>query len=66
MLEIREDSETVVDWVSGHSKLKTKECTVARAQNLLREWWSRGLDLRHRVPDWAINIFLEHNKEADS
>ena len=26
----------------------------------------RGLHLRHHVADWAIHIFREHNKEADS
>ena len=66
MLEIRGDSRMVVDWVDGHSKLKTKESTIAGVQNFLRDWWGRGWDLRHRVAEWAIHIFREHNKEADS
>ena len=66
MLEIRRDSETVVDWVNGHSKLKTKQSTIASGQNLLGKWWARGLDLRHRVAQWATHIFREHKKEADS
>ena len=36
MLEVRGDSRTIVDWVSGHAKLKTKESIVASVQNLLR------------------------------
>ena len=35
-LEIRGDSKTIVDWVNSHAKLKTKESTIASAQNLLR------------------------------
>ena len=54
----------VVDWVNGPTKLKTKESAIANAQNLLREWWGRGLDLQHRVAE--IHIFRERNKEADS
>ena len=42
MLEIRGDSNTIVDWVNSHAQLKTKESTVAIFQNLLREWWGRG------------------------
>ena len=64
ILEIRGDSKTIV--VKGHSKLKTKERTIASLQNLQREWWGRGMDLRQRVADWAVHIFPEHNKEADS
>ena len=35
-LEIRGDSKTIVGWVNSHAKLKTKESTIASAQNLLR------------------------------
>ena len=35
-LEIRGDSKTIVDCVNSHAKLKTKESTIASAQNLLR------------------------------
>ena len=52
--------------VTGHAKLKTRESTIAIVQNLLREWLRRGVDLRQRVADWAIHMFREHNKEADS
>ena len=44
VLEIRGDGQTNVDWVSVHVKLKTWESTVATAQNLLQEWWRRGVD----------------------
>ena len=66
ILEVRCDSKTIVDWVSGHSKTKTKDSTIASAQNLLREWWDRGVDSGQRVADWAIHIFREPSKEADS
>ena len=33
-----EDSKATVDRVNACSKLKTKEGTIASAQNLLREW----------------------------
>ena len=66
ILEIRGDSKTMVDWVNGHAKLKMKESTIATAQNLLRELWSREVGSRQRVTDWAVHIFREHNKEADS
>ena len=64
-LEIKGDCETIVDWVNGHAKLKARESTVAIAQDLLRDWWGRGVDLRPRIADWATHIFREHNKEAD-
>ena len=34
MLEIRSDSKTVVDCINGHSKLKTKESTIASYDNV--------------------------------
>ena len=40
-LGIGGDCKTIVDWVNGHAKLKTRESTVANTQNLLREWWGR-------------------------
>ena len=52
------------NWVNGYAKLKTWKSTIATAQNLLREWWGCGVDLRRRVADWAVHIFREH-KEAD-
>ena len=64
-LEIRGDSKTVVDWVNGHAKVKSLESTITTAQNLLWRWWSRGVDLRRRVADWAVLIFREQNKDAD-
>ena len=66
MLEVRRDSKTIVDWVNGHSKLKTKESTIASVQNILRDWWGRGAAFRQRVADWAIHIFFQHHKEANS
>ena len=57
MLEITGDSKTVVDWVNGHAKLKSPESIVATAQNLLWKWWSRGVALRRRVADRAVDIF---------
>ena len=64
-LEIKGECKTIVDWVIGHARLKTRESTVATTQNLLREWWGRGVDLRQRIADWATHIFRKHNKEAD-
>ena len=66
MLEIRSDSKTTVDWVNGHAKLKTWASIIATAQNLLRKWCCRGVDLRRRVADRAVHIFREHNREADT
>ena len=43
--DIMRDSKTIVDWVNGHAKLKNEGEYVA-TQNLLREWWGRGVDLR--------------------
>ena len=47
-LEIKGDCKTIVDWVNGHAKMKTKVAIVAATQNLLREWWGRGIRLRKR------------------
>ena len=64
-LEIRGDCKTIVDWINGHAKLKTRECTVEKTQNTLPGWWGRGVHLRQRTADWATHVFREHNKEAD-
>ena len=64
-LKIKGDCETIVNWVNGHAKVQTRESTVATTQNLPREWWSRGVDLRQWIADWATHIFREHNAEAD-
>ena len=61
MLNIRVDSKTVVEWVNGHAKWKTPESTVAAAQNLMWKWWSRGVDLRRRVAEWAVHIIRDHD-----
>ena len=45
--------------------MKTRVSTVEKAQNLLREWWCRGMRLRQRTTDWVTHTFREHNKEAD-
>ena len=50
-LEIKGGSKSMVDWVNGHAKLKTRERTAATTQNLLREWWCRGVDQRQRTVD---------------
>ena len=64
-LEIKGDCETIVDWVNGHAKMKTRVRTVEAIQNLLRKWWGRGIRLRHRTVEWVTHTFREHNKEAD-
>ena len=64
-LEIKLDCGTVVDWVNGHAKMKTRGSTVEATQNLLREWWGRGIRLRQRTTEWVTHTFREHNKEAD-
>ena len=38
---------------------------TVEAQNLLREWWGRGMRLRQRIADCVTHTFREHNKEAD-
>ena len=64
-LEIRGDCRTIVDWINGHAKLKTRECTVANAQNRLRDWWGGGVHIRQRTAELATDIFREHTKQAD-
>ena len=64
-LEIRGDNKTIVDWVNGHVKMKTRMGRVEKAQKLFREWWGRGLSVWQRTIDCATHTFREHNKEAD-
>ena len=64
-LEIKGDCKTIVDWINGHATLKTRERTVAKTQNHLRDWWGRGVHLRYSTAEWSTHIFREHNKEAD-
>ena len=63
--EIKGECKTIVDWVNGHAKLKTRVSTVATTHNLLREWWCRGIRLRQQTADWSTHVFREHNKETD-
>ena len=59
--------------MDGHAKMKTREGTVEKPQNLLREWWGRGMPKlwgrgmrsRRQATDWVTHTFREHNKEAD-
>ena len=51
--------------MNGHAKMKTRIGTVVKAQNLLREWWGRGMRLRQRTTDRVTHTFREHNNEAD-
>ena len=61
-LEIQGDCKTIVDWVNGHAKLKTRESTDYPEPSTAMV--GRGVDLRQRTADWASHIFREHNKEA--
>ena len=63
-LEFRGDCTTIVDWINGHPKLKTRECTAEKTQNLLRARWGPGVHLRQRTADCDTHVFREHNKEA--
>ena len=64
-LEIKGDNKTIAGWMNGHAKMKTRIGSLEKAQNLLREWWSRGMRSRQRTTDWVTHTFREHNKEAD-
>ena len=64
-LEIKRNCKTIADWVNGHAKMKTRVPTVEKAQNLLREWWGRGIRFRWRTAEWITHTFREHNTEAD-
>ena len=64
-LEIKGDNKTIVDWMNGLVMTKTRIGTVEKAQNLLRQWWGRGMRLRQRTTYWVTHTFREHNKEAD-
>ena len=64
-LEIKGDNTTIVNWINGHTKMKTRTGTVEKVQNFLREWWGRGIRLRQQTTDWVTHTFREHNKEGD-
>ena len=49
--------KTIVDWVNGHAKLKTRED--------YRELSAGRVDLRQRIADWETHIFREHDNKAD-
>ena len=59
------DTKTIVDWMNGHAKMKTRIGTVEKALKLLRDWRGRGMRLRQRTTDWVTHTFREHHKEAD-
>ena len=62
-LEIRKDSKMVVKWINGKAKQKTTVGAVGVAQKHLRELWSKGVDFRRRVDDWAVHIFRNTTKK---
>ena len=62
---IRGDSKTVVDWINGKAKQKVSYRAIATIQIQLMDRWKKGVDLCHRIGDWAVPIFREHNKEPD-
>ena len=64
-LEIKGDCKTIVDWVHGHAKVKTRISTVADTQNLQGEWWSMNslATVNRRVG--RTHTVREHNREAD-
>ena len=62
-LEIKRNNRTIVDWMNGHAKMKTRIGAVEKAQNLLREWWGRGMCLRQRTANWVTHIFREHKED---
>ena len=55
-LEIKGDSKMILDWINVHAKLKTRERTVAKTQNLPRDWWGRGVHSRQRTAEWATHL----------
>ena len=59
------DSKTVVDWIDGKAKQKVSYRAIETLQIQLRERWEKGVDLCHRIGDWAVHICQEYNKEAD-
>ena len=52
-LKIKAYCKTIVDWINGRTKMKTRESTVPNTQNLLRDWWGRGVHLRQRTAEWG-------------
>ena len=41
-LEIKSDCKSIVDWINGPAKMKTRASTVENTQSLLRDWWVEG------------------------
>ena len=37
---------------------------VRSAQEQLRDWWGRGVDLRQQIDDWAVHIFWEPQRRS--
>ena len=58
-LEIKGDCKTIVDCVNGHAKMKTRVSTVEATQNLLREWWCRGIRLRQGTAERVTHTPFE-------
>ena len=48
------DSRTAVDWINGRARQKKNTDDVRSAQMQVRDWWSRGVDLRRRVDDCTV------------
>ena len=65
-LEVRADSKMVVEWINGMAKQKTTVGAMEVAQEQLRQWWCRGVELCRRVDHWAVHIYREHSKDADA
>ena len=48
------------------SEQKVSYGAIETIQIQLMERWKEGVDLCQRIGDWAVHIFREHDKEADS
>ena len=66
-LEIKGDNKTIVDWMNGLSKMKTKIGTVEKAQKLQQEWCGQGM--RQRQSDRRLigspMPFMNTTKKSD-
>ena len=68
MIQIRGDSQMIVQWLNGHAALKEgdQEARIFRLQDQFYQFWT-GLKAIpwSKMGRWAIHIYREDNKHAD-
>ena len=61
--EYQDDSKSEVDWNHGKARKSATGEAVGSVQRQLREKWSKAFNLKRKVDEWAVCIFVHISKK---